>query len=941
MWLRRGRLRFHLFLFLFSTVHVSAQTWSVRNFDVSDGLGHSTVFRVSPSPDSLCIWFGTDQGLSRFDGSDWENFALPGKVYSSHILAIDAISSDRVEFSAFKEGWFEWHEGEVRTKERRGPGGALTQVLSVFRDAAGRDWMIDGKQGLVYFEAGEGMAHAFKQDDTIYRFSKNAASIGEFNGKVLFPHDHGILAYENGAFHSFLDSANVLQTVVQDGKLWIATASRLMRLEEDGLREVLEVDNVREVFVDHRNRLWVAADQGLLVLADDTISNLTDELGLAGALVNQIAEDYAGNIWLATYGSGVYALHQNPVVEQVHIVEKTAHFFRTLYRSSQGEVFVGSMGSAGLLKQDTLLPLLGRSELDGLVCHFHEQDDGSIFIGAAHASYVFGDGELRETSYGNVLSYARHPELGTFFGGYRGLKLPNGEDTRDEAPQVANIRAIAFWDESVLFGTRSGLWTMENDRLVKWSQSGLLADVEVHDLLSEGDTFLVAATSEGIFGYRNGAWTHHSTSTGAFHPAYCLERMPNGRLWAGTQNGLFSLREDGVLESFPSLEAHGSKVVYSLLALDTNHLLYGSLNHLARINLGMDSPISHPPRIKIEQAKFNDQQMSSGGFELSPGKHPLIIRFKAIDFSDHGEFNYEFELLRDGQLYASEKDVSNTLLFHQLEPGKYLLTLRLMNQESEAAQLRFTIQDYWWQSPWVIVLALILLILFGLLSYKLGSLIRHRLQTSKRKRLLQIVDLRHKALNAMMNPHFIFNALNSIQHYISKNQQAKSVRYSEDFAQLIRMNLEQAQCAQVPISEEIERLELYCSLEQLRFETPFELIVEAEEDVDLEDLEIPPLMLQPFVENAIIHGILPQQEKGMIRLAFSMKTETMLQVVITDNGVGINADQQRTSSHNSLAIQLIKERLSLQKGAMDLEIEDLSQQRADAHGTRVRFCLNV
>jgi sensor histidine kinase YesM len=150
-----------------------------------------------------------------------------------------------------------------------------------------------------------------------------------------------------------------------------------------------------------------------------------------------------------------------------------------------------------------------------------------------------------------------------------------------------------------------------------------------------------------------------------------------------------------------------------------------------------------------------------------------------------------------------------------------------------------------------------------------------------------------------MNRHFIFNALNSIQYFINTQDKLSANKYLTKFAQLIRKNLDSSASGEnlVPLSEEIQRLELYLTLEAMRFEGRFKYTFEIDPEIELEEIRIPPMLFQPFVENAIIHGILPlEQLAGEIAFKAELLNENFIEFTITDNGVGYSKSLKEKNS---------------------------------------------
>jgi len=183
----------------------------------------------------------------------------------------------------------------------------------------------------------------------------------------------------------------------------------------------------------------------------------------------------------------------------------------------------------------------------------------------------------------------------------------------------------------------------------------------------------------------------------------------------------------------------------------------------------------------------------------------------------------------------------------------------------------------------------------------------------------QLSELKRTALQAQMNPHFVFNSLNAIQRYIWKSDPEKATDYLVSFAKLIRLVLENSRKLHVSIERDLEALEHYIQLEALRFENPFSYTIICDPSIDKREVEIPPMIIQPFVENAIIHGMHPGKKAGVLSITLEMENDATLKVSIRDNGVGrvksgaLNSSAQLTP-HQSLGLEVTQERLSKMNG---------------------------
>ncbi|MBP6024324.1 sensor histidine kinase [Ferruginibacter sp.] len=207
---------------------------------------------------------------------------------------------------------------------------------------------------------------------------------------------------------------------------------------------------------------------------------------------------------------------------------------------------------------------------------------------------------------------------------------------------------------------------------------------------------------------------------------------------------------------------------------------------------------------------------------------------------------------------------------------------------------------------------------------------------------IELLELEAKALRAQMNPHFIFNCLNSIKSLIQQHDEEKSVSYLTTFSKLIRNLFNSADKKEISLYDEIETCKLYLQLEAMRFDTKFSYAVLIYETIDLKSIQVPALIIQPFIENAIWHGIVPRNTGGKVSLNV-LRKDGVIQVVIDDDGIGREASQQNKSAsglaHQSKGVNLTQTRLELnnllQQRQAELEIIDKKDEHGLATGTTV------
>ncbi len=266
----------------------------------------------------------------------------------------------------------------------------------------------------------------------------------------------------------------------------------------------------------------------------------------------------------------------------------------------------------------------------------------------------------------------------------------------------------------------------------------------------------------------------------------------------------------------------------------------------------------------------------------------------------------------------------------------------LKEQENKLLQKENDIQKLQIQKSNIRVYVLFISFLLAFFSIIIILLfIRQRRLKTRQKTVL----LEKKLLRSQMNPHFIFNSLTAIQSFILKSKPDEGAKYLSKFATLIRIVLEHSRIEYVPVEKEIESLKYYMDLQKLRYENQFQYEIIQDERIQFDNCLIPPMLAQPFIENAIEHGIAPSKKDGLIKISFLKKDDKMIEFKVEDNGVGISntSINRNNESHHSLATQITKERLELlnrnKKDKIFLEVKEKSNKNNEVEGVITLFCI--
>jgi len=298
------------------------------------------------------------------------------------------------------------------------------------------------------------------------------------------------------------------------------------------------------------------------------------------------------------------------------------------------------------------------------------------------------------------------------------------------------------------------------------------------------------------------------------------------------------------------------------------------------------------------------------------------------------------------QVLNLKNDSTQVAMISDLQPGKYVFELKVKagNEDwrKQQAKMIIIITPPFWQTWWfwTCVISGILLFTYIVVRFRVRSVRKQEREKAKHEK--ELLEMEARALRAQMNPHFIFNSLNSIKSLIQQNENEKSVSYLTTFSKLIRTLLNNADKKEISLYDEIETCKLYLQLEAMRFDTKFSYAVNVDENIDLKSVQVPALIIQPFIENAIWHGIVPRNSGGTVSLNILHK-DGVIEIVIDDDGIGREASQQNKSAtgltHQSKGVNLTQTRLELnnllQQRQSALEVIDKKDEHGVATGTTV------
>lgn len=421
-----------------------------------------------------------------------------------------------------------------------------------------------------------------------------------------------------------------------------------------------------------------------------------------------------------------------------------------------------------------------------------------------------------------------------------------------------------------------------------------------------------------------------------------------GNVWAGTNNGLLVVDPSTFKVNVYS-EFHGlPSTVFSraCIKLNDQRFAFGTSrgvvvfdpNHIETYqnpSLGV-----HFTRFDVFETPHDHFLLSNDTVQLSHKQNFFTISYTATDFGFGEGTTYFYKLENIDPTWTQTQ--SHSISYTNIPPGKYTFRVAQLMPNGKVlnnySTLNIWVKPPFWQTLWF-RLAIAMLIVAGVLAYAftyIGQLKAARLN----------VELEQRLLISQMNPHFIFNSLSAIQSFMYRNQPEEAGNYLSSFSQLVRLILENSRSAFISVRQEVQTLELYLSLQKLRFPNKFDYFIEVDQTLLASDYRLPPMLAQPFIENSIEHGIMHMEGKGVIRVNLIAEGNNIV-IIVEDDGVGldksIEINKSRRISHTSYATSITRERIKgfAAKYRRSAGVKIIDRQQLGSQGTRVEITIPI
>lgn len=958
-----------------SAVH--GQQYGFTQYTPKDGLAQSQVRCIGQDAQGD-LWLGTLGGASRFDGHSFINYALQEGLPDAQVNALLGAQDGTIWLGA--GGALVAMRGRRRHIVPLPPAAHEARILSI-AELPGGDLLVGTDGAGVFRTRNEvsGPLEGFPSD--------TAATV---RALLVLPDGRVVIGARTGAYYwrdgvttpiplgPGTESIGAL-ALGADSTVWFATyGDGLFGLRPDG--RIIEYDedngllqnNVRALLVDRKGRIWAGSKFGINVLENGRLRSFTVHQGMPNDNVWCLFQDREGRVWIGTDGAGVLRFAGDRFVTWTAADGLCSDLVMALTTDQHGDLWLGTYGN-GICRVDGMASI---TTLDGLpnntVWCASPARDSSLWFGTSSGLCHVKNGHVipldSARSLAGLRVLALHADVdGSLWCGTReGLAImgPDGRLRWAQEPGTSllrSVRAITRSGSSHVLATDLGLAIMTRTGIRRWTTKDGLCDNTVQCITVDARQRIWIGTTNGLACLDGEKLTNIRLGTD-FGSNYIdlLVLAPDGLIWAGTNSGLFRFMPDSLL--LDHARADHFTTADGPRGMECN-LNAGYIDRAGRLFFGtnaglvMHDPARGPARIALPlpvamldglrsfmqpsdwKGQCDSVDTRTGlpiGLHLAYRKNHLTFDFSAVALAEADRLRFQYRLLgfETDWLPPTEARFAS---YSNLPHGDYTFEIRASrdtDQWGPVARFTFHIAPPFWLRWWFFAGCACFIGAAVFVVMRVRSQRRERQEKTRqlmlRSRMLQ---LEQQALNANMNRHFIFNALNSIQFYINRQDRAAANRYLTSFAKLIRKNLDASRTDTTSLAEEIDRLELYLVLEHMRFKDKFTYRIEIDPAVDTHKVELPAMMLQPYVENSIWHGILPMHRQGQVTIDVRPGVEGHVRISITDDGIGVEESLERkngrASDHISRGIEITKGRADvLRKLALaDIRIHGPEQVR--------------
>ncbi|MBV7533238.1 histidine kinase [Chitinophaga sp. sic0106] len=919
-----------------------SQGLMIRNYNVKDGLANATVYAAEQDKNGF-IWFATPTGVSKFDGKRFRNYSKKDGLTDNDVVKLAADSKGRVWFFTLngKPSFylnsvihnedndssltFNSHSHYLQYAFDGGPKSGYVWFLN----SNNRILQYTGKQ-FTYDKLGNSGSDIYflLKNDSIFKPLQTSYALESLKD----PNNAGqriitVCPYplEDAAFqerikkHAITILRNTLYSFTKKDAICFFNGA------EWGIRE-----DISNICIDNDN-LWVGTQRALYLVKNFFKGEKKVTRLLENHYITSLLKDRDGNIWITTFGDGVYYIpYKNFYFSYLDNTNGLySHSIFSIYKDKKTDLLLigqnagilNTIDAQGSIRQFTLDTTSGRNS----VLQILPEKENSVLIATDNALFQFNTLSQKSKLLKSVKMLK---DVDISPSGKIRIAAKNQVIALDDyaiSDLDMLVTSIASVDDSTYFvGTNNGLYfCSDNSKQLMRPGNNTHLKQSIKDLKWINGYLWIGTSDQGIYVMHHDSVVKHLSTSIGLASDICQQLYYDGvgQLYVATNKGVsvIDVNKQEIVRNITSNDGLMSDDIRGVF-YDDGLLYIATSNGLCYFK-GNNLPVdSVPPVIYLSNIRYGDSTFlpSKDFVYLFQRKASFEAEFGTIVFDLPEQVEYQYNFSGDSTT-GWVTTMSNIIPFPDLQPGTYKLMVRARKYKSDWSQplsVNINILPRWYQQWWArgILFLLGLLLILIILRY----IVRRIKQSEKRKTEYnrRIAELEAKALTNQMNPHFIFNSLNSVQHLILEKEEKQALNFLADFATLMRQMLNNSRKSYLSLEEEIAFLTRYLELEKIRFAHSFTYKFIMEDKLKDYTIYIPPMIIQPIVENAIKHGLAPKNSSGYLEIRLEM-VDDLLYCSVDDDGIGWDKSNalksNRLVKHESTALSVIKERLQIIK----------------------------
>jgi hypothetical protein len=937
-----------LFVCLLIQVIGRSQDYAYSQYTTKNGLPSNTIYEVTKDKRGF-LWFGTEFGLVRFDGINYRVYTVKDGLPGNEIIKVWCDSFNRIWVIPFNkavafirnDSVFDLKNSALlnNVKEISSFSGGVTNLGDTWicqnqdiRIISGNSYRdiplnISGDIREVIEKNGNVLVNSYKQYFTVSGGGKKTSILPD-------------VTYNNGNIFRLDDS--VIISFNQTGVLFSVLRGDTHVLT----KKLILPKSIQDIYRYNGRTIALLSDGGFqFVNISRNIFELTGEVYLPEFIFTK-AYYSDGNLWLASRNQGLFKLRDLGRI----VSRKSSHFNSLISGHYASEFYAGDMDGSVYRVNDSLhLEKIMTGKMRALGFFDDKKETYALFdmsIKGLKNKFVLENHNPRLGNMGELGSMKDAiRDSDKIFGassmGLWSYNISSGEVKRFDFKRRATT--LTKLKGSLYYGSLDGLYKCDINTNVVQKISNF--NDRINTLNSFDDMIIVGTAASGLVILHDDKPVYELNEAKGMISNICKRvRVYDHSVWICTNKGISRLEFQNLRDT-TTYNLVNYNIYDGLLDNDISDITFKddkafviSGNGIMSIQTTANASTEELP-IYFSSVKVNNEEMPfDHDLELSYRQNNLTIEFTGICFNCGDKLKYRYRLSETGSYFETS---NNSVQLLGLRPGNYIFEVFILNKYNRNAslpiRLKIRISNPYWLRPWFIISASLLTML--IIAYALNR--RQKNLITKSRYQQQIVDFEMQALRAQINPHFIFNSLNSIKYLVTAGELKNANHYLDNLSRMMRNTLEFSGKPLISIRDEINYIENYIGLERMRFEDSFSYSIEVNIPAP-ERVNIPSLLLQPYIENAIRHGLRNDADSiKNLKIIFETFDELHYSCDILDNGIGIEESKRRKSESTApIEYQSRGMEISIKRAELyNIKVEITDRIHTHESGTLVKLII--